>query len=202
MKFSRNLFFCFALSASILGAFADTPATNAAPATPVPAKKVAAKKTSAKANTNKTVAKTSEADKKTPASAATPTPAPAPAVLAQTPPPGKLTLDDYIKDLTEELKLSDTEKKQIEKAYVDDGVQLKNILNDGSLSPLQQTQQATDLRNARNTKIGALLNSWDRQRAFLAVEAKYRVALLELAADGKLVATPPAPTPADKKASS
>ena len=102
--------------------------------------------------------------------------------------------DDYIKDLTTTLNLSDTEKQEIEGYYGADGVQLQTILNDDTLSPLQHAQQVSDLRDARNAKIEALLNDWERQHEFLKIEARYRVALTELAATGGLVSPPPAPT--------
>jgi hypothetical protein len=103
--------------------------------------------------------------------------------------------DSYIKDLTAELKLSDSEAKQITAYYVADSDKLQQLLNDDTLSPLQQAQQVADLRSARNEKIEELLHDFQRQRDFLQVEARYRVALTELAADGGLTA-PPAPAPA------
>jgi len=105
-------------------------------------------------------------------------------------------LDNYINDLTTALKLTDTEKKKIESYYLDDGVQLQKILNDDALSPLQQAQEVSDLRDARNVEIEALLDDLDRQHEFLKIEARYRVALTELAAIGGLVAAPTAPAPA------
>lgn len=123
----------------------------------------------------------------------------APAPLAA-PAPAPFKLEDYIKELTAELKLSDTEKKNVQTYYVEDGAALKNILNSDTLSPYQQAQQVADLRSARNEKIEALLQDVDRRHAFLQIEAKYRVALTELAADGGLVAAQPppaAPAPSD-----
>jgi hypothetical protein len=130
-----------------------------------------------------------------PATKAPPT-APAPAAAPATHPVmftsiNGFKLDDYIKDLTTELKLSDTEKQQIEGYCVADGVQLQTILNDDTLSPLQQAQEVSNLRDVRNAKIEALLNDWERQREFPEIEARYRVALTELAADGGLVAAAP-----------
>jgi hypothetical protein len=114
-----------------------------------------------------------------------PPPAPTPA-----PVPG-LTLDDYIKELTAAANLSDTEKGQIEDLYVADGPVLKTILNNDALSPYQQAQQVSDLRDVRNAKIVALLLEVDRTHAFLLVEAKYRVGLTLLAADGGWVPSAP-----------
>jgi hypothetical protein len=134
----------------------------------------------------------------TPASAkkdATPPAAPAPAP-APTPAPSGFTLDVYIKDLTDQLKLSDTEKQEIQTDYVNDGPKLKGILNDDTLSPFQQAQQVADLRNERNAKIEVLLDDLGRKQLFLQIEAKYRVALTLLAADGALVAAPAPAAPA------
>jgi len=119
-------------------------------------------------------------------------PAAAAPATAQSPATSELKLDDYIKDLTATLKLTDTEKKKIEAYYVADGVQIKDILNNDALSPLQQAQRVADLRDTRNIKIEALLDDLDRQREFLKIEARYRVALTELAANGGPVAAPPA----------
>jgi len=129
------------------------------------------------------------------ASAAAAAPAPAaPAVPAA--PASTFTFAKYLDALKTGLKLSDDEQKQVQAFYLADGPTLQNILNDGSLSPLQQAQKVSDLRDARNGKIEALLeNSDERRREFMAIEAQYRVALTELAADGGLVA-PPAPAAA------
>jgi hypothetical protein len=149
------------------GAWAAAPATNAAPSAPAPANKTAANKTPA------------------------PTPATAPASAAA-PAVSTVTLDDYISDLNDELKLSASEKKQIANAYVNDAPALQNILNDDTLSPLQQAQKVSDLRDARNAKIEALLFDFDRQQKYLQIEANYRVALTLLAANGGLAAAAPA----------
>ena len=119
----------------------------------------------------------------------TPTPPPAPA-------PVTLKLEDYINDLATTLKLSDADKKSVEDIYVADGDPMKEVLNNDALSPLQQAQQVSDLRDARNAKIEALLTDVDRQQAFLTIEARYRVALTELAANGGWVAPPPPPAAA------
>jgi len=166
MTIPRSFLTCIALSSAMTAAFAAGPAANPAPPASAPVTKAAA----------------------TNAPAATP-PAPAPA-------PAGLTLDDYIKDLTAQLNLTDSEKRQIERFYVADGGQVKDILNNDAISPLQQAQQVAAIRDTRNTRIEALLDGLDRQRDFLRIEAKYRVALTELAADGGLVAAPPPAPPA------
>jgi len=102
-------------------------------------------------------------------------------------------LDGYMDELAAALKLTDAEKKKIEGYYFDDGVQLQTILNDDTLSPLQQVQEVSGLRDARNVKIEALLDDLDRQHEFPEIEARYRVALTELAANGGLVAAQPPP---------
>jgi hypothetical protein len=134
--------------------------------------------------------------------AKTPPPAPAPAekpddALPQpaTPPPPPaptIKFDDYLGELTATLKLTDDEKKAIQADYQGDGVLLQNTLNNDAKSPLQKAQEVADLRTARNAKIEALLENGDRKLAFEKVEAKYRVALTELAADGGLAPAPPA----------
>jgi hypothetical protein len=121
---------------------------------------------------------------------ATPAPAPVPAPVSAA---GKATLDGYIQALTDQLSLSKDEQKDIKTYYLDDGAPLSTILNNASLSPFQQTRQVDDLRDTRNAKIEALLRDVDRQQAFLKVEADYRVALTELAANGELVPTSPPP---------
>jgi len=172
MTFFRRCFTCLVLCTVTTMAFADGPAANPAPPTTAPL-----------ANAASTNAPT----------ATPPAPAPAPAPVAS-----GLTLDAYMKDLTAELKLSDAEKQQIQSYYVVDGAQMQKILNDDTLSPLQQAQQVSDLRDARNTKIRDLLNDLDRKHAFDEIEAKYRVALTYLAADGQLIAAAPAPPAAAK----
>ena len=115
--------------------------------------------------------------------------------------PAASILTSYLDDLSSTLKLSASEKTDIKGYYEADSVPLQNILNDPAISPLKQAQQVSDLRNARNAKIEALLADADRQRDFFQVEANYRVALIESAARGGL--TPPGaapaavPTPAD-----
>ncbi|MCE0523970.1 MAG: hypothetical protein LV480_13760 [Methylacidiphilales bacterium] len=165
MTFSRSLLTCLAFSTATTIAFAAAPATNSATAATPPAKKEAAPKDKGAAPA--------------PAEAASPAPQAA----------APFSLNDYIKDLTDELKLSDTEKKEIETYYVNDGPQLQTILNDDTISPLQQAQQVAAIRDARNAKIEMLLNDWRRQNEFLKIEAGYRVALTELAANGGLIAT-------------
>jgi hypothetical protein len=168
---------CLAFLTATFSAFAAAPSTNAAPVNPAPAPQ----------------AKSAPADANAKPATATNAP-PVPATASQ---PAELKLDDYLKDLTDTLKISDDEKKAIQTYYLADGTLLKNILNNDALSPLQQARQVSDLRDARNAKINALLQDVNRQRAFLEVEAKYRVALTELAADGGLVPAqtpPPAPS--------
>ena len=180
MKFSRSLIGCLTFSALTSAAFAAEPSTNAAPANnaapatnAAPAAPAAAKKDAA--------------------------PAPAPAA-APAPAPTGFTLDVYMKDLTDQLKLSKTEQQEVQADYVNDGPKLKGILNDPSLSPLQQAQQVSDLRNQRNAKIDGLLDDLGRKQLFLENEAKYRVALTMLAADTGLASpTPPASAPAPAK---
>jgi hypothetical protein len=167
MKFSRSFLSCLALLATASAAFAATPAKKPAPSTNAAP--------SAPASTNA-------------APVAAPAPAPAPA-------PTGFTLDVYLKDLADQLKLTDTEKQQIQAYYVNDGPRLQAILDDPTLSPLQQAQEVASLRNDRNARITALLDELGRKQLFLQIEAKYRVALTLLAADGGLVA-PPAPAPA------
>jgi hypothetical protein len=118
------------------------------------------------------------------------------AAAAPAPPPAAtptLTLDAYIADLASNLPLSKAEQTDIKTYYLNDGAKLQSILSDASLSPLTQEQQIDDLREARNAKIAALLADVGRQSEFLKIEADYRVALVELAAQGGLV--PSAPTP-------
>jgi hypothetical protein len=64
---------------------------------------------------------------------------------------------------------------------------LQDILNDASLSPFAQMQQVDALRDTRNAKIVALLDDAGRAAKFGQVESDYRVALVELAAQGGLV---------------
>jgi hypothetical protein len=115
-------------------------------------------------------------------------------------PPAPPILDAYLKELNDTLGLSATEKTEIESYYLTDAPKLNSLLNDPSLSPLQQEEQVSDLRDRRNEKIGALLEGVDRRHEFFKVEAVYRVALVDAAADGTLVPatpTPAAPAPSD-----
>jgi hypothetical protein len=176
MKLLPFLLGCFTIMATVCGARAAAPSTNAAPAAPAPA---------------------TARDKK-PAPPAKPmTNTHASPVVIPPSHPVELKFDDYLKDLADKLKLTDDEKKEIESYYLADGTLLKNILNNDSLQPLQKSQQVSDLRDTRNAKINTLLQDADRQQTFLKVEAQYRVALTELAANGELVpAPPPPPAPA------
>jgi hypothetical protein len=127
--------------------------------------------------------------------AAAPAPAPAPATAPSSPvakASGAL-LDKFISDLSDAVKLSDDDKKEIQSYYQADGPTLQKILNDPSLSPLQQADQVADLRDKRDAKIDTLLQDPARQHEFYEVEAGYRVALTEAAADGGLSPAPPAP---------
>jgi hypothetical protein len=125
-----------------------------------------------------------------------PSAAPAPATALAAAPAKKAppVLDAYLKDLDDTLGLSANEKTEIQNYYLTDAPKLTGILNDPTLSPLQQEQQVADLRDERNAKIEALLEDTDRRHEFFQVEAAYRVALIEAAADGTLV--PGAPSPA------
>jgi hypothetical protein len=132
-----------------------------------------------------------------PAASGTPM-APPPQVSAPPPAPAApaksgATLDAYVADLTDALTLSKDEQTDIKTYYQDDGAKLLAILNDPNLSPIQQQEHVDDMRNVRNAKIGALLQDVDRQGKFLEIESTYRVALIELAAQGQLVptSTPP-----------
>lgn len=125
-----------------------------------------------------------------------PAPAPAPAVAAKSPAAkasGSL-LDNYISDLTDAVKLSADEKKDIQAYYQADGPTLQKLLNDATISPLQQAAQVAGLRDKRDAKIEALLDQDPtREHEFYAVEANYRVALTESAADGGLNPAQPVP---------
>ncbi len=164
MKSFLSLFSCLVIVAATSNAFAAAPSTNAPPVTPPPVK-----------------AQKAGAPTEVKASPAAPKPV-------------ESKFDDYLKELGDALKLTDDEKKDIQTYYVADAGLLKNILNNDALSPLQQARQVSDLREARNVKIAARLQDADRQHTFLKVEAKYRVALTELAANGGLVLTEPPPT--------
>jgi hypothetical protein len=131
----------------------------------------------------------------TPAPEAKKPESPAPVVAATTAaaPSPSLTLDGYIADLADQVPLSKSEQTDIKTYYLDDGAKLQTILNDASLSPLAQQQQVDDLRDARNGKIEALLADDGRQTVFLKMEGTYRVALVQLAAQGGLVPTTPPP---------
>jgi hypothetical protein len=140
------------------------------------------------------------------AAPATPTSAPAPATAPAAAPataPAGLKLDDFINEVASTLNLGDGDKKKLEALYVADGPPLQETLNDDSLSPLQKAEKVSDMRDTRNAKVVELLPDAGQQEAFFKIEAKYRVALTELAAEGGLVASPapaaPAPaTPAAK----
>lgn len=137
------------------------------------------------------------------ATAPPPAPSPAPSAPAAPPeslpealPASNLKLDDFINDLAGPLKLTDDEKKAIASFYQADDAQLKTILNSDTISPLEQDRQVTDLRAARNAKVETLLGAGDRMAAFLKIEAKYRVALMELATEGGNITPAPAAAPA------
>jgi hypothetical protein len=169
------------------GSSPPTTTTNAQPSTPAPPQPNAQSAPGAAAPTgsNGTTAGGAPATK-APATGA------APGATAATPPkPADTLLDKYLKELTDTLKLSADEQKEIQAYYLQDGAQLQKILNDPSFSPLQQAQQASDLRDARDTKIEAVLIGADRVQEFYRIEARYRVALTELAAQGGLVPATP-----------
>jgi hypothetical protein len=132
-----------------------------------------------------------------PSAAPAPPQAPPSKVAANSPvaKAGGSILDKFISDLSEAVKLNDDEKKEIQACYQADGATLQKILNDASLSPLQQADQVADLRDQRDAKIDALLQDPLRQHEFYTVEAAYRVALTLFAADGGLAPAPAASTP-------
>jgi hypothetical protein len=98
-----------------------------------------------------------------------------------------LTLDAYVAALASDVPLSKDEQTDVKTYYLDDGAKLQDILNDASLSPFAQMQQVDALRDTRNAKIVALLDDAGRAAKFGQVESDYRVALVELAAQGGLV---------------
>jgi len=161
MKFIPRLMGSLVLLVAMTNGWAAAPATNAAPVAPAPNKAALA-----------------PVAKPAPAPVVAPAPAPAPA----------LKLGDFIDELATTLKLSDADKKKIEAIYVADGATLQGILNNDALSPLQKAQEVSDLRDARNTKVVELLPDAGQQTVFFQIEAKYRVALTGLAADGGWVA--------------
>jgi hypothetical protein len=177
--------------------------TNASPATPAPPQANAKSAPGANSpNGANGVTPQGAAITKAPNTPTPPTPpnaaaaAPAPAA-APTQAPSSV-LNDYLAALDDKLKLSADEKKDIQTYYLADGQALDRILNDPTLSPLQQDQQVSDLRDHRNAKIGSLLADVDRNQEFLEVESQYRVPLIESAADGGLLpaeAPPPVPAP-------
>ncbi len=127
--------------------------------------------------------------------ASAPAAAPAPAAPAKA---KASILSDYLGELKDTLKLSAEEQSEIEAFYQNDGPTLEKILNDPALSPLEQDRQVADLRNKRDTKIDDLLQDAGRRHDFSELEARYRVALLDFAAEGGLSPAPtasPAPTP-------
>ena len=113
------------------------------------------------------------------------------------PKPAGSIFDHYLKDLNDALKFTPDQQKEVQAYYLDDGAQMKDILNNDTLSPLQQTGQVDDLRDKRNVKIEALLeDDLEKRQEFFRIEAEYRVALVEFAANGGLVpARPVAPSP-------
>lgn len=139
------------------------------------------------------VKKGSEASKPAVAAAQTPAPAPTPAPAAPAPTNG-VTLDAYLQALAAAVTLSKDQQTNIKAYYLSDGAKMQAILNDPSLSPLQQTQQIDALRDQRNDTIEELLPDPASVQKFRQVEANYRVALVILAANGQLVSATPAPT--------
>ncbi len=132
-----------------------------------------------------------------PVHSGTPTPPPT-TVPAATPAPSapakaSATLDAYVADLAGQVPLTKDEQTDITTYYQDDGAKMQAILNDPNLSPLQQQEHIDEMRDLRDAKIDALLQDADRQAKFAQVEEAYRVALVELAAQGGLVphTTPP-----------
>jgi hypothetical protein len=125
----------------------------------------------------------------------------APAVPDAKPTPGStVTLNAYLSQLASDVPLSKDEQNDVKTYYLDDGAKSQDILNDASLSPFAQTQQIDALRDTRNAKIAALLDDPVRAAQFSQIESSYRVALVELAAQGGLVpksATPKVPEPTD-----
>jgi hypothetical protein len=179
--------------------------TNAQPSTPAPPQANAKSAPGAQAangsngvNLNGQPITKSPNTPKKPEQSASAAPASTNSASATPPPkPANAIFETYLKDLNDTLKLTPDVQKDIQTYYETDGPHLKDILNDPSLSPLQEDQQVSDLRDQRNAKIVALLQDPDRQREFFKVEAGYRVALIESAADGGLVpAQTPAPAPA------
>ena len=195
--------------ATTLAAFAQqAPSTNAAPvasaktaAAPAPKKSAKSTATAKTKPGAKPAAATASATPAPSTNAASATPPPLPAVETPSAPEApKVTLDSYLAELKDACALSKDEEQQVHELYLADGAAWQQALADPNLSPMQQEQKISDLRDARNGKIEALLIDPARQSAFRGVEAQYRVALDELAAVGGLtpVSKPPiAPSPSD-----
>jgi hypothetical protein len=173
--------FCYLVAGLAVSSFAMAAHAAGPAAAPAPPASAPEKKQTDKDAANKTT------------TTAPPAPASTTSTAPAAPASAGLKLDDYIKDLSDQLHLSDAEKAEIQGDYVNDGPALQKILNDDLLSPLQKTQQVDNLRDIRNAKIEALLTDVDRRAAFPPIEAKYRAALIDLAANGGLAAAPPAP---------
>ena len=114
---------------------------------------------------------------------------------------GVALLNAYLDTMAAQLPLSAEERAAVKRIYQADGAALGNILKDPMLSPLQQERRVDDLENARLVKIETLLGDVDRQQKFHAIEAKYRVALIEVAAQGGFAQPEswPAAKPDDKE---
>lgn len=178
--------FLFCTILTIATADAAQPSPSHANNRPIPKPAIS---TPASTRTLAPVTKKPEAPATTTAPTTTSAQASAPAQTA-TPKTGAL-LNAYIAELAADVPLSKDEQAGIKTAYADDAAKLKDILNNASLSPLEQTQQVDDLRDTRNARIEDLLHDADRQQKFLHIEANYRVALIELAASGGLISTTP-----------
>lgn len=190
---ASSVFSCVLLSVS--SAFATQPSPSHADNTNIPKTHLSTPVSTHAAAP--IVKKGSEASKPAVAAAQTPAPAPAPAAPSPAPSNG-VTLDAYLKALSDAVTLSKDQQTNIKSYYLSDGAKMQAILNDPSLSPLQQTQQIDALRDRRNDAIEELLPDPRSLAKFREVEAKYRVALVILAANGEMASstTSSAPKPA------
>jgi quinoprotein glucose dehydrogenase len=103
-------------------------------------------------------------------------------------------LTGYLDVLTDKLSLTKDERGTIKTDYLADGVALRDIMNDPSLSPLAQYRRVDVIENARDEKIELLLNDIDRCHSFHILAAQYRLKFIEMAAQGGFVGTQTFPT--------
>ena len=98
-------------------------------------------------------------------------------------------LSKYLDGLTEKLLLTNEEREAIKADYLADGIVLRDVMNEPSISSLTQDRQVSVIEQARDEKIESRFEDIDRRHTFHILAAQFRPKFIEMAAQGGFVGT-------------